>query len=107
MRNRDSKLIFDPEWRTSLATAVLLPGLIVLGFWQLERAAEKSALAATWEARGMRQAVGLDELDWSQAEALAYTRVTEARIEDGKTLLLLQSGYSVLAQNVTGLREAS
>ncbi|MEO9684584.1 MAG: flagellar hook capping FlgD N-terminal domain-containing protein [Tateyamaria sp.] len=37
--------------------------------------------------------------------ALTYTRVTEARIEDGATLLLLDSGYLILANNVAGLRE--
>lgn len=37
--------------------------------------------------------------------ALAYNRVTEARIDNGTTLLVLESGYMVLAQNVTGLRE--
>ncbi|WP_299601416.1 flagellar hook capping FlgD N-terminal domain-containing protein [uncultured Tateyamaria sp.] len=39
--------------------------------------------------------------------ALAYNRVTEARIENGSTLLVLESGYMVHANNVTGLREAS
>ncbi|WP_299607925.1 flagellar hook capping FlgD N-terminal domain-containing protein [uncultured Tateyamaria sp.] len=38
--------------------------------------------------------------------ALAYNRVTEARIESGSTLLVLESGYLVHAQSVTGLREA-
>ncbi|MBY5933610.1 hypothetical protein KUV51_11420 [Tateyamaria omphalii] len=37
--------------------------------------------------------------------ALAYNRVTEARVDNGSTLLVLNSGYMVLAQNVTGLRE--
>lgn len=39
--------------------------------------------------------------------ALAYNRVTEARIDNGSTLLVLESGYMVHANNVTGLREAS
>jgi cytochrome oxidase assembly protein ShyY1 len=29
------------DWRTTLATAVLLPTLLFLGFWQLDRADEK------------------------------------------------------------------
>lgn len=37
--------------------------------------------------------------------ALAYSRVTEARIENGNTLLVLDSGYLILANNVAGLRE--
>lgn len=39
--------------------------------------------------------------------ALAYNRVTEARVDGGSTLLVLESGYLVHAQSVTGLREAS
>ena len=37
--------------------------------------------------------------------ALNYTRVTEARIENGTTLLVLQNGYMIEAANVIGLRE--
>lgn len=37
--------------------------------------------------------------------ALAYNRVTEARVDNGTTLLVLESGYMVHAHNVTGLRE--
>jgi flagellar basal-body rod modification protein FlgD len=37
--------------------------------------------------------------------AMSYSRVTEARIESGTTLLVLQSGYMILANNVVGLRE--
>lgn len=37
--------------------------------------------------------------------ALTYNRVTEARIENGVPLLVLDSGYMILANNVAGLRE--
>ncbi|WP_299147445.1 flagellar hook capping FlgD N-terminal domain-containing protein [uncultured Tateyamaria sp.] len=37
--------------------------------------------------------------------ALSYSRVTEARIENGTTLLVLGSGYLIEASNVSGLRE--
>lgn len=37
--------------------------------------------------------------------ALTYTRVTEARIDNGATLLVLQNGYMIDAANVVGLRE--
>jgi len=37
--------------------------------------------------------------------ALAYSRVIEARIDNGSTLLVLDSGYMILANNVAGLRE--
>jgi len=37
--------------------------------------------------------------------APAYSRVTEARVDNGSTLLVLASGYLIDATNVTGLRE--
>ena len=37
--------------------------------------------------------------------ALSYSRVTEARIEEGETLLVLESGYMITANKVAGLRE--
>ncbi|MEX0310660.1 MAG: flagellar hook capping FlgD N-terminal domain-containing protein [Tateyamaria sp.] len=39
--------------------------------------------------------------------ALAYNRVTEARIDGGSTLLVLDSGYLVYADAVSGLRAPS
>lgn len=41
----------------------------------------------------------------SEDAALNYSRVTEARIDSGATLLVLQSGYLIEATNVVGLRE--
>lgn len=37
--------------------------------------------------------------------AESYTRVTEARMQDGETLLILEGGAPVLASSVTALRE--
>ncbi|MEL6808983.1 MAG: flagellar hook capping FlgD N-terminal domain-containing protein [Pseudomonadota bacterium] len=37
--------------------------------------------------------------------ALVYSRVTEARVDSGTTLLALDSGYLIAATNVVGLRE--
>ena len=37
--------------------------------------------------------------------AQTYGRVTEARIEEGQTVLILKGSLAVLADNVTGLRE--
>ncbi len=46
------KLQFQIEWRTTVFTAILLPVLVFLGFWQLQRAEEKAQLAQAYEARG-------------------------------------------------------
>lgn len=39
--------------------------------------------------------------------ALAYSRITEARVDNGATLLVLDSGYMIRADNVIGLRETT
>jgi len=66
---------FDPEWRISLFTAVLLPALIFLGFWQMERADDKSALASSWEQRRHQPARVLQGLETGSPEDLAYLPV--------------------------------
>jgi cytochrome oxidase assembly protein ShyY1 len=45
------KLRVELDWRTTLATALLLPTLLSLGFWQLDRADEKAVLIERLEAR--------------------------------------------------------
>ena len=75
MSDGSGSLRFDPEWRISLVTAMLLPFLVLLGFWQLERADEKALLATTWELRRHQSPVQLSELDIQQPESLAYIPV--------------------------------
>tara|TARA_R110002110_G_scaffold333755_2_gene544709 strand:+ start:289357 stop:290112 length:756 start_codon:yes stop_codon:yes gene_type:complete len=69
-------LQLDFEWRITLATALLLPALIALGFWQLERAEEKAGLEARWSARQSEAPVPLSALASSDPEQLAYRRVS-------------------------------
>ena len=45
------QLHLDLEWRTTVFTALLLPLLIYLGFWQLQRAEEKALLATAFAER--------------------------------------------------------
>ncbi|KPV41400.1 hypothetical protein AN478_02150 [Thiohalorhabdus denitrificans] len=47
---RIGRFEFRPRLVPALATLVLLPGLLGLGFWQLERAEQKRDLLAGWEA---------------------------------------------------------
>jgi surfeit locus 1 family protein len=47
---RIGKRVFAPGLAGTLATALLLPCLLALGFWQLERAEQKRALIAAYEA---------------------------------------------------------
>jgi len=68
---------FRPRFWPSLATLALLPLLLYLGFWQLDRAAEKAMMEADFRARYNRQAVALTELDDRRdAEKLHWRVVT-------------------------------
>lgn len=69
------QLQFDFEWRITLVTLLLLPALIALGFWQLQRADEKAQLQASWEMRQSQAPVELAELAASDPGELAYRRV--------------------------------
>jgi cytochrome oxidase assembly protein ShyY1 len=68
-------LQLDFEWRITLATALLVPALVALGFWQLERADEKADLEARWSARQSEAPVPLASLAGDAPEQLAYRRV--------------------------------
>ncbi|GAB3283413.1 SURF1 family protein [Parahaliea aestuarii] len=98
------RLQFDLEWRTTLFTALLLPLLIGLGFWQLERADEKRALAQTFDERRALAPADIATLWQASADELAY-RPALARGEfDPRRYLLLDNrvrqgrfGYEVIA----------
>lgn len=68
------RLRWDADWRTTVFVVVLLPVLVGFGFWQLERALEKQAIAANWTARQQESPRPLLSLADSPAE-LAYRRV--------------------------------
>jgi cytochrome oxidase assembly protein ShyY1 len=103
MVDEGRQFIFDPEWRISLFTALLVPLMVFLGFWQLQRADEKAALADAWEQRRQQPPAPLDKL-WSvPGDSLAYRPVQftgrflqdeyfllDNRIHDGRF------GYEVL-----------
>ena len=57
-----NNLRWQGEWRTTLFTLVLVPILISLGFWQLQRAEEKVAIAQIWEQRQQDAPVPLERL---------------------------------------------
>ncbi len=112
-------LRLDLEWRITALTAVLLPVLVGLGFWQLERAEEKAALAASFESRSQGAPVPVDaELLQAEPAQLAYLPVVASgqfvagrhllldnRIRDGRfgyevvSLLRLDNGAGVVLVN--------
>ncbi|MCB1689408.1 MAG: SURF1 family protein [Halioglobus sp.] len=66
---------FDFEWRIALFTAILVPFMVSLGFWQLQRADEKSAMAAAFDARQNQLPAPITSL-WDQPPGmLAYMPV--------------------------------
>ncbi len=68
-------LQFDFEWRITLFTVVMVPLMASLGYWQLQRADEKAALAASFAARQVQHPAPPSQL-WDQsADSLAYARV--------------------------------
>ena len=83
------RLEFDFEWRITLFTVLLLPLLISLGFWQLEREDEKRALAVAFERQQSMPPAPLSALDGQAPETLAYRPVRlEGRYLAGRDLLL-------------------
>ena len=44
-------LVFSLEWRITLFTLLLVPALLWLGFWQLDRADEKRQLSEQFDRR--------------------------------------------------------
>lgn len=75
MSDARSGLRFDAEWRITLLTVVMVPLMIGLGFWQLQRAEEKTALAASFEARQQQRPALIAALRDLAPESLAYTPV--------------------------------
>ncbi|MFT7286445.1 MAG: surfeit locus 1 family protein [Halieaceae bacterium] len=56
------RLELDLEWRMTLLTVLLLPMLVALGFWQLQRADEKRELAERYSQRAAQAPVSLAAL---------------------------------------------
>lgn len=93
---------FSPGWKMTLFTALLLPLLLTLGSWQLDREAEKIELQSLHERRTSSAPVPVEELDW-QVGDVAYQPVILTGQFDNEHYLLLDNriqdgrvGYEVL-----------
>ncbi|MHA7816436.1 MAG: SURF1 family protein [Pseudohaliea sp.] len=76
MRASLGALELDLEWRTTLLVALLLPALIGLGCWQLDREREKRALLERFEVRQAADPVPVNSVLAARAPAaLAYLPV--------------------------------
>jgi len=93
---------FRPGWATTLATALLLPALIGLGFWQLDRAEQKTEIRDKYAARGRmgpvdvnRRQLDRDEMDFRQARVEGRYRADMSIYLDNKVLDGVP-GYEIL-----------
>ena len=94
---------FEPEWRITLFALVMVPFMAGLGFWQLQRAEEKAALAASFEQRQQQPPAPITQL-WDMAkESLAYLPVELSGSFLGDEYFLLDNriqggrfGYDIL-----------
>lgn len=85
---RVGKFEFSPRAAPTVVFALLLPLLLTLGFWQLDRAEQKRALVAEYEHRSELPPVELVP-DLSETEALRFRRVeVTGRYDNAHQLLL-------------------
>lgn len=78
---------FRPGILPSVVVALLLPLLVVLGFWQLERAEQKRVLLTSHAARQQAAPISLAELE--QQRVPAHTRIRlQGQFDAGHSLLL-------------------
>jgi surfeit locus 1 family protein len=68
-------LHFEAEWRTTLLVVIMVPVLAGLGFWQLSRAEEKTAISQEFERKRVQPSVPLGQLVDRPAQELAYRPV--------------------------------
>jgi cytochrome oxidase assembly protein ShyY1 len=88
---------FNPEWRITLFTAVMVALMVWLGLWQLQRAEEKAALATTFTQRQAQRPAPLSALWDEPPAALAYVPVQ-------LTGTFLQDEYFLLDNRISGGR---
>lgn len=75
------------DWKLTLLTALLLPLMLNLGFWQLRRAQEKLELQEQYAARQSEAPIALEQLN--PADDLQYRQVTlTGHYENARSFLL-------------------
>lgn len=80
---------FDTNWKIVLLVLLTLPLLLRLGFWQLERAAEKQQLQQTFQQRQEEAPRLVDDVIGMTGQELAYRRlVLEGTLDQQRTVLL-------------------
>lgn len=103
------RLQFEPEWRITLFVLVMVPLMVGLGFWQIQRAQEKTVLAQAWEQRRQQPPSPLAELQGEPAGALAYRPVefTGRFLQEEYFLLDNRTRAGRFGQEVLGIVQVS
>ena len=93
---------FRPSFSATISTAVLLPLLLYLGYWQLQRADEKRALQAQYDTRADGPAIQV-ETHVQRPEQLQFYRVVAKGVYETDYQILLDNrvhqglpGYDVI-----------
>ncbi len=88
---RVGSIDFNPDWKTSVLTLCLLPLLISLGVWQLDREQEKIAILSSYVEKEARLPVSLEQqwdvLKKDSNPAFTSVKLT-GRFDNTRTLLL-------------------
>jgi surfeit locus 1 family protein len=67
--------VFQFNWKLTLFTVLMLPLLIYLGLWQLQREQEKRETQVSFDLRAAQAPVSLEQIDWQATDAIAWRRI--------------------------------
>lgn len=94
--------MFRFNWKLTVFTLLLLPLLVSLGYWQLQREQQKIAMQLRYEQRVEQTPLTLDLVDWQQTD-LGWMRITATGYFESRQQFLLDNrifqsrvGYEVL-----------
>lgn len=109
MAESRARLQFDPEWRITLFVLLMVPLMVGLGFWQIQRAGEKAVLAEAWEQRRQQPPSPLSLLQGESADALAYrpVEITGRFLQEEYFLLDNRTRAGRFGQEVLGIVQVS
>lgn len=99
--------MFKFNWKLTLFTALMLPLLILLGLWQLDREQEKTEMQALYERRALEVPLPLSQINWRDND-LGWTQVSAQGSYDVNRQFLLDNriyesrvGYEVITPLLT------
>jgi cytochrome oxidase assembly protein ShyY1 len=83
--------VYHFNWKLTLFTVLMLPLLVYLGLWQLEREQEKRETQLSYDLRATQPPVPLAGLDWQAIDRLAWLRVEAMGQYDNERQFLLDN----------------